>query len=98
MCYNVDNCFRTHSKTSERDKVKERTRGKRIIAERNKSNSRCAKVLNEVRRMRETQDHRTAEMVNILVESYISRVRSLKERRAAAKIRELNRVENVTCG
>ena len=56
---------------------------------------RWVKVLNECKKMTEAQNRHRDGMANMPVEIYLTRVRSLKERRAAAKIRVLSRKDKL---
>ena len=76
----------------EREQRKRREEGKRVVFGMElKVAKRRGKALLEVQRMREAQLSRGAELAGRSVQQFSAGVRSLKERRAAAKMRVLNK-------
>ena len=78
-------------KRQEEIKCKKEKEKREAVQKEVKGSKRRLKVLIEAKRMSDAQNRRRARMANLTVDDYLTNVRSLRERRAVAKIRELNR-------
>ena len=82
-------------KRQEEIKCKKEREEREALQKEMRAPKRRMKVLMETKRTTDAQNCRRARMANLTVEAYLTNVRSLRKRRAVAKIREHNRARKI---